>query len=137
MIACKNGYLLIEQANVILSISKCVAAHDHIGQGKNDAKILRDRIGVLEEQLQGILNDQRIQAQDSDVGTLYRILSRLSDLETRLDKGQLSKLPSNDVPWVFMNAVESRAGSTIDLKTTQLPRRYWVYNLWIIQYMSG
>jgi hypothetical protein len=82
------------------------------------AEILRAEIGVLEEQLQGILNERRIQAKDSDVGTLYRILSGLSDLETAFDKGQLSKLPSNGVSWAFMNAIESRAGGKFDHKRT-------------------
>ena len=45
------------------------------------SKIRRAKVGVLEEQLQGILNERRKQAKDSDVGKLYLVLSGLSDLE--------------------------------------------------------
>ena len=69
-----------------------------------NAEILRAEVEVLEEQLQNILNQRRDQTKDSDVGTLYSILSELNGLEKGFDKGQDSGLPSNGVSWAFMKA---------------------------------
>jgi hypothetical protein len=82
------------------------------------AEILRAEVVVLEEQVRAILNQRQDQAKDSDVGTLYLILSGLNDLENGFDKGQDSGLPSNGVLWAFMKAIESRAGGKIDHKRT-------------------
>ena len=57
--------------------------------------ILRAEVEGFGERLQGILNERRKQANDSDGGTVYLIMSRLSDLKTGFDKGHASKLPSN------------------------------------------
>ena len=80
--------------------------------------ILRAGVEVLEEELQGIINNRRDQAKDSDDGKLYLMLSGLKDLEKGFDKGQASKPPSNCVSWAFMKTIESRAGGEINHKRT-------------------
>ena len=82
------------------------------------SKIRRAKVGVLEEQLQGILNERRKQAKDSDVSKLFLVLSGLSDFGTGLDTGKARKLPSNGALWAVMKAIESWAGRLIDHKHT-------------------
>ena len=83
-----------------------------------NAEILREQVEILEDQLENLLCERRVQANDSEISTLYLILGGLKDLEIAFDNGQHGNLPKNGVSWAFIKSIESRAGGKIDHKRT-------------------
>ena len=55
MIARKNGYVLIKQASMLLSVSACIAVRDHIGIGTNGLHRLKQALEALVPFLKGML----------------------------------------------------------------------------------
>ena len=55
MIACQNGYVLIEQATMLLSVSKCIVIRDHVGLGTNGIHRLKQALEALVPFLKGML----------------------------------------------------------------------------------